>query len=171
MLGPAPVVDFDQTLARLELPWPKLRRAVGVTESIDELWSRPDSGGWDIVTEAEVAAASLAEPVMEVLLPLEDALAVAILTSNSRSCGPRVPGPVRAARSSRQRGRRARDPRRAEARLRRRSRVGSRCCVDASSAARGDEPVVYVGDADYELEFARRLGVHAVAVADLEQTE
>jgi phosphoglycolate phosphatase-like HAD superfamily hydrolase len=169
MLGPAPVVDFDGTLARLEVPWPELRRAVGVDASIDELWSRADQRAWEAVREAEVAAATLAEPVMDVLLPLEDAQAVAILTSNSEQA-------VRAFLD-----RFARLDRRVAVVVGRETLGGNKKdfdvfsrglarCVDATTAARGDEPIVYVGDAAYEIEFARRLGARAVSVAELERT-
>jgi phosphoglycolate phosphatase-like HAD superfamily hydrolase len=40
-------------------------------------------------------------------------------------------------------------------------------CVTATAAVRGDEDVVYVGDADWELDFARRLGAQAIDVRKL----
>jgi phosphoglycolate phosphatase-like HAD superfamily hydrolase len=169
MLGPAPVVDFDGTVARLEVPWPKLRRAVGVDDSIDELWARTDQRAWKTVRDAEVAAASLAEPVMEVVSSLEDARSVAILTSNSEEA-------VRAFLD-----RFERLARRVVVVVGRETLGGSKKdfdvftrgfarCVDETADARGDDPIVYVGDAAYEVEFARRLGARAVSVAELERT-
>jgi phosphoglycolate phosphatase-like HAD superfamily hydrolase len=40
-------------------------------------------------------------------------------------------------------------------------------CVDATAAARANGGVVYIGDTDWELAFARRLGAHAVDVDEL----
>ncbi len=44
---------------------------------------------------------------------------------------------------------------------------GYRHCVDALGPRRDGTPITYVGDMAYELEFARRLGAHTVAVDEL----
>ena len=168
MLGPAPVVDFDGTLARLELPWAKLRRAVGVSETIDELWSRPGPGAWDTVTDAEVAAARLAEPVMAVVSPLEAAESVAVLTSNSehavRAFLDRFDRLARVVSLVVGRETLAGPKKDFDVFAR-----GFARCVAATADARGGGEVVYVGDAEYELGFARDLGARALSVEELEQ--
>ena len=42
MLGRAPIVDFDGTLARLDVDWDGLRRSLGLG-SLDDLWRRVDT--------------------------------------------------------------------------------------------------------------------------------
>jgi hypothetical protein len=169
MLGPAPVVDFDGTLARLELPWPKLRRAVDVSRSIDELWSRRDADAWETVREAEMAAAAVAEPVMAVVLPLEHARAFAVLTSNSEDAVRAFLGHFEEL------------DRRVAVVVGRETLAGPKRdfdvfsrgfarCVEATADARSDQPVEYVGNDDYELDFARRLGARAWSVDELEQS-
>ena len=82
IFGRAPVVDFDGTLALLDVPWDDLRRELGVGGIID-LWSGAVEGGWQHVRDAEVAAAAVSEPVERAMRTLEDARAVAILSDNS----------------------------------------------------------------------------------------
>jgi phosphoglycolate phosphatase-like HAD superfamily hydrolase len=166
MFGPAPVLDFDGTLARLVIPWPSLRAELGL-ERIDDLWERPSATGWATVEEAEVLAAASAEPVAAVLALCSSADAIAVLTSNSEHsvrrflarftrldqkvrcvvgretlAGPKSSFPVFAR--------------------------GFTACVTETAAVRGDGPVVYVGDMDYEIEFARALGADAISVAEVE---
>jgi phosphoglycolate phosphatase-like HAD superfamily hydrolase len=167
MLGPAPVVDFDGTVARLQVAWAALREATGVRR-IEELWARDDAEHWSAVTRAEEEAAAAAAPVDAVLRHLATADAVAVLTSNAETsvlafldrypdlrrrvvmvvgretlAGPKTDFEVFAR--------------------------GFRRCVDATAVPRGDGPVVYVGDMQYELDFARRLGATALDVMTLDQ--
>ena len=79
MLGRAPIVDFDGTLARLDVDWDGLRRRLGLG-SLNDLWETRgsrrdgwmDDAGWRAVTAAEIDAARDAEPVapMVAALPL-----------------------------------------------------------------------------------------------------
>jgi phosphoglycolate phosphatase-like HAD superfamily hydrolase len=169
MLGPAPVVDFDGTMARLDVAWSALRATAGV-QRIDELWARADNGVWSDVTRAETLAAQTAAPV-EVLVPmLERTRAIAVLTSNAEASvrafldrfpelDHRVVHVV---------GRETLAGPKTDFEVFER---GYHQCVDATAAWRGAAPVVYVGDLAYELEFARRLGATAIDVASLDPRE
>jgi phosphoglycolate phosphatase-like HAD superfamily hydrolase len=166
MLGRAPVVDFDGTVARLEVAWGQLRQTAGVRR-IDELWSRDEPDVWDGVTRAEAEAAAAAAPVEAVVRHLETAHAVAVLTSNAErsvaaflerfpDLGRRVVTVV---------GRETLAGPKSDFEVFER---GYRRCVEATAEARGDGAVIYVGDMDYELDFARRLGATAISVTTLE---
>jgi phosphoglycolate phosphatase-like HAD superfamily hydrolase len=166
MLGPAPVADFDGTLARLEVPWGDVKAALGL-EHIEDLWRRADQSGWNVIGDLEVEAARTADPVQSVERALATATAFAILTNNSEravhvflqrfpALGARVVAVV---------GRETlRGPKTAPDVFER----GFQQCITATSEARGTEPVIYVGDRDYELDFARRLGADVRDVASLE---
>jgi phosphoglycolate phosphatase-like HAD superfamily hydrolase len=168
MLGPAPVVDFDGTVARLEVAWARLRDAAGV-HRIDELWHRDDPDPWVDVTRAEAEAAAAASPVDAVVRHLAAARAVAVLTSNAETSVAafldRFPDLRRRVVAVVGRETLAGPKTTFEVFER-----GYRRCVEATAAVRGDGPVVYVGDMDYELDFARRLGATAVAAATLERS-
>lgn len=165
MLGPAPVVDFDGTIARLEVAWAELRTVAGV-QRIDELWARDTPNAWADVTTAEAAAASCAPPVASILSQLEAARAVAILTSNAESSVAvfldRFPALSRRVVTVVGRETLAGPKTDFDVFTR-----GYETCVEATASARGDGPVVYVGDMEYELDFARRLGARAIAVSTL----
>jgi len=166
MLGLAPVVDFDGTLARLDIAWQALRDRSSVVR-IDELWQRDTADVWLDVTEAETRAAEIAAPLEAVVTHLERVEAIAVLTSNAeasvRAFLRRFPDLDR--RVVRVVGRETLAGPKTEFMVFER---GYRQCVAATADVRGSQPVIYVGDMDYELEFARRLGATAVAVADLE---
>jgi phosphoglycolate phosphatase-like HAD superfamily hydrolase len=166
MLGPAPVVDFDGTLARLEVPWADVKARLGL-EHVEELWRRADQSGWNLIGELEVEAARTADPVRSVARALASARAFAILTNNSERAVyvflERFP--TLAARASAVVGRETlRGPKAAPDVFER----GFRQCILATSEVRGTAPVVYVGDREYELELARRLGADVRDVAALE---
>src|ERR1039458_9119053 len=93
MLGRAPIVDFDGTLARLGVDWDGLRARLGIT-SLDELWTTEAGAGgggelegeaWRAVTEAEVAAARQAQPVDLMVSALARCEGFAVLTGNSQA--------------------------------------------------------------------------------------
>lgn len=167
MLGRAPIVDFDGTLARLDVAWAPLRSSLGVRR-IDDLWARHDADAWDTVTGAERAAASTAEPVEAVLTLLERVEAVAVLTSNSERAVEAFLQrfPALEARVSAIVGRETLAGPKSSFDV---FANGYGVCVGATARARGTEPVVYVGDMAYELEFANRLGARAYDVDDLER--
>ena len=163
ILGPAPVLDFDGTLARLPLDWAGVRRDLGVA-TVEELWARGDAAAWERLAAAEVAAAAVAEPVGALLAALGASRELAVLTGNSERAVARFLArfPALAARCRHVEGRESlggpkRDPRRFAAALRR--------CAAATSAARGAAPLVYTGDAAWELELARGCGAVAVDAA------
>lgn len=165
ILGPAPILDFDQTIADLPVDWWGLRARLGI-DTIDELWAVGRIEAWGPVIEAEVAAAVRAEPVAATMRHLEPVLAFSILSSNSaRSIETfLLRFPSLADRCRLVAGReRLRGPKRdpdlfAQA---------FRACRDATATERGGEPVVYVGDMAFELELAAGLGAVALDVAEL----
>ncbi len=164
MLGPAPILDFDGTIAHLAVDWASLRRRLGV-RSLDELWAR-QGVGWGLVTRAEIRAAATAEPVSVTVRSLEAVTSFAVLTNNSESAVgeffqrfdtlvPRLAGVV---------GRESlagskRDPER--------FRAGYERCVALTAGARAGGPVVYIGDAVYERELAADLGARAFDVCEI----
>ena len=165
MLGPAPVVDFDGTVARLEIPWDGLRAALGVAR-IDDLWREDDPIRWEPVTAAELNAAARARLVPETMDCLLEAESVAILTSNGEAAVRRFLRryPTLESRVAVVVGRETlRGPKSDLARFTR----GFDLCVASNVASRGDGPVVYAGDSAYELDFAKKLGATTFHVDEL----
>jgi phosphoglycolate phosphatase-like HAD superfamily hydrolase len=167
-LGPAPIVDFDGTLASLPVDWPVLRERLKVLR-IDDLWRRDDPAGrdaWSEVTQVEVAAAARAHPVDVTVHLLGRAEGFAVLTSNSSRAVERfleeqtdLSGKVVAIVGREALG----GPKSDRARF----SDGFSYCVEATAPLRGRRELVYVGDQAYELDFARHLGARAVDVASL----
>ena len=164
MLGLAPILDFDGTIAVLPVDWADLRRTLGV-RSLDDLWGR-DRGGWDLVTRAETGAAATAEPLTALLRSLDAVSAFAVLTNNSESAVReffrRFDGLA-----SRSAGVVGRESLGGSKRNPERFRFGFERCVALTAGARAGGPVVYVGDARYELELAAELGARAVHVSEI----
>lgn len=168
-LGRAPIVDFDGTLARLDVDWQELRRGLGV-DRIDDLWSAPggrDPAGraWAEVTCAECAAAELApavEPMLEALTGPSVA-AFAVLTSNSTAAVEAFCAryPQLALRLVLVVGRESLGGPKTDFG---RFRAGLARCRTALSLLHGAGQAVYAGDQPYELEFARRLGARPIDV-------
>jgi phosphoglycolate phosphatase-like HAD superfamily hydrolase len=162
MLGPAPILDFDGTVARLQVDWAGLKQQLGI-ELISDLWGRPSSA-WDAVTAAEVQAAQAApavEPVLDLLVEVES---FAVLTNNSSRAVHAFFDrfPLLRTRLVATVGREElRGPKTDFAIF----RAGVDRCMAATAAARGGEGVIYVGDAAYELAFAERLGLRAICVS------
>ena len=166
MLGPAPVVDFDGTVARLEVGWAALREQAGV-QRIDELWGAGGFDPWTEVTRAEVLAAQTATAVEAVVEHFAAAEAVAVLTSNAEASVEEFLAryPELASRVVVIVGRETLAGPKSDFDVFSR---GYHRCVEATAQARGDGPVVYVGDMQYELDFATRLGATAISVSTLE---
>jgi len=164
MLGPAPILDFDGTIAVLAVDWTELRRKLGV-RSLDDLWGA-DGADWDLVTRAEVGAAATAEPVAATIRSLDTVTAFAVLTNNSefavREFLRRFDGLA-----SRLAGVVGRETLGGSKRNPERFRIGFERCVALTAAARAQGPVVYVGDARYELELAADLGAGALDVGKI----
>jgi hypothetical protein len=166
-LGLVPIVDFDGTVADLPVDWPGLRRRLGVGR-IEDLWAKgPDgvAGPWEEVTEAERNAAVLVRPLERMRAALAAVGGFAVLTSNSAAvvqefCD-RDPG--LAAGLVTVVGREAlKGPKTDFACF----RAGFETCREATADLRGDDPVVYVGDQAYELDFARELGAKTIDASD-----
>jgi phosphoglycolate phosphatase-like HAD superfamily hydrolase len=162
ILGPAPIVDFDGTLACLEVPWEGVRAELGVAR-IGELWNARAPERWTLVRRAEEEAARVADVVPEMQRALTKTDCFAILSSNAEAAvwrflerftelAARVQVVV-----ARETLGGPKDDFDVFAR-------GFRVCVDATAAARNRSAVVYVGDASYELEFARRLGARTINI-------
>jgi hypothetical protein len=165
ILGPAPVIDFDGTLARLSVPWGDLRDSLDV-DRIDDLWERHDAGAWGVVRTAEVDAATRAQPVPATVDALGGVVAFAVLTSNSEAAVTRFLAryPRLAARVGIVVGReRLGGPKTTFDVFAR----GLASCRLETAGARGDGPLVYLGDRDFELKFAARLGAVARHVGEL----
>jgi phosphoglycolate phosphatase-like HAD superfamily hydrolase len=160
ILGPAPIVDFDGTITALPVDWDDLRARLRV-DLIVRLWEYDNPDAWKIVRDAEVEAARHAAPLEVVHGLLERSSQFAVLTSNTEDAvtsflerfatlETRVAAVV---------GRETLAGPKSDYEVFRR---GFTECVAATESARADGHVVYAGDADWELEFARRLGADAV---------
>lgn len=165
ILGFAPILDFDGTVAVLPVDWAGLRRRLQVAR-IDDLWQTGRIDDWSVVTNAEVEAAGGAVPLEPVLAALADVETFAILTSNSERAVLRFFEDRQALRSRLASivGRETLAGPKADEDV---FRAGFTVCLEATAAARRGGQALYVGDADYELEFARNLGVRAVHVSEL----
>lgn len=173
MLGRAPIVDFDGTLARLDVDWAGLRARLGLA-SLDELWERVDASAdgwtddpaWRAVTAAEIGAARVAEPVAPLVSALSACDGFTVLTGNSEAAvaafldnTPHLRGLCLAVA-----GRETlRGPKRDQPAFAR----GFQRCARATAAARAGAVPVYVGDLPWELALARRLGAVAIDIRDL----
>ena len=164
MLGRAPIIDFDNTLTRLPVDWAGLRSRLGIRTLRDLEGCDPDA--WGQVTQAEVEAAHSAVPNEAAVDALHLCSGFAVLTDNSESCVSafleRIPALGRrclAVVGRETLGKSKRDPA-AFAR-------GFALCLNATALLRSGEGPVYIGDSDWELEAARRLGALAIAVTEL----
>jgi phosphoglycolate phosphatase-like HAD superfamily hydrolase len=165
ILGSAPILDFDGTLGELEVDWRDLRQRLGVA-SVDELWERHDDRAWADVAAAEQRAASHSpiHHAMAALLQRVDALA--ILTDNSEAAvwafvkrhDGVLPHPSVVV---------GRETLRGSKRDWLKFRRGFTLCERAIEQSRGEQATVYVGDQEYELSYARRLGAVALSTAKL----
>jgi phosphoglycolate phosphatase-like HAD superfamily hydrolase len=162
-LGRASICDFDGTITHLPVPWPELRRELGVP-FIESLWDTPSEGAWDRITAAELAAAQHAVPVAVVASALAGVADIAVLTNNSESSVScflaRFPDLER----------------RTRAVVGRETLQGSKRSWDVflrgfDACRRALPPhaaITYLGDADYEIEFARRAGAIPVRAPQID---
>jgi phosphoglycolate phosphatase-like HAD superfamily hydrolase len=166
LLGAAVVSDFDGTLAHLDISWQSLRESLSVAR-IDELWKDPDMQRWDAVARAEVEAARTAAPVASVVRALEPVADIAVLTSNDEGAveafldrWPELGSRVRVVV-----GRRTLAGPKTDFEI---FSSGYEKCLRAI-ATHDPAGTVYVGDQEYELEFARRLGAKSLGVHELSE--
>ena len=164
-LGPAPIVDFDGTITHLAVPWGDLRAQLRV-DRIEQLWESENADAWAIVREAEIEAALFATPLEPVRARLEKASVFAVLTSNAEDA---VAGFLRrfAALESRVSVVVGRETLAGPKHNYEVFQHGFLKCVNATASARAGEQIVYAGDADWELDFAQRLGAEAIDVHGL----
>ncbi|MFL6244365.1 MAG: HAD family hydrolase [Acidimicrobiia bacterium] len=164
-LGPAPIIDFDGTLACLRLEWDDLRARLGV-DRIAQLWQSESPSAWSIVRDVEIEAATQATPLEPVRAGLEHSSTFAVLTSNSEDAVAQFLTRFQSleAKAAVVVGRETLAGPKDDYEIFRR---GFTRCVAATAAARAEEELVYVGDADWELAFARRLGARPVDARDL----
>jgi FMN phosphatase YigB (HAD superfamily) len=163
MIGPAPVLDFDGTIARLNVDWTELRRRLNV-DRIDDLWTR--TRGWSEVTDAEVRGATTAAVISPVVAILSKVQGFAVLTSNDARAVHRFMDrfPDLKNRLAIVVGRGELGGPKTDFGL---FDEGVQQCLAATNQYRNGEQAVYVGDSSYELDFASRLGLKAVDVKDL----
>jgi phosphoglycolate phosphatase-like HAD superfamily hydrolase len=166
ILGPAPIVDFDGTLARLDVPWEDVKAALGV-DRIADLWNDRAPSEWSVVSQAEERAADVADVVAEMQGVLAHVVSFAILSSNGEAAVWRFLDRFDDLRSRVQLvvGRETLSGPKSEFEVFAR---GFTACVEATAAARDRSEVIYVGDLSYELAFARRLGARSIHVGDLQ---
>jgi phosphoglycolate phosphatase-like HAD superfamily hydrolase len=160
MLGPAPIVDFDGTLTSLPVAWDELRTQLGVSR-VGELWKPHNTGAWALVREFELDAARRAAPFEPVRAGLEASTVFAVLTANSEDAVKRFVERFAdlASRVAIVVGRETLAGPKHDYDVFRR---GFAQCVAATESARSNGRVVYAGDADWELDFARKLGAEAI---------
>ena len=165
ILGPAPIIDFDGTLACLHVAWDDLRARLDV-DRIAQLWQAENPDAWAMIRNAEIEAATKAIPFDPMRAGLELSSAFAVLTSNSEDAVNHFLRRFEAleARAAVVVGRETLAGPKSDYEVFRR---GFTRCVAATAVSRGDQDVVYVGDAEWELDFARRLGARPVDARDL----
>jgi phosphoglycolate phosphatase-like HAD superfamily hydrolase len=164
-LGPAPIVDFDGTIARLDVDWARLRMRLRV-DAIGELWARAGDGRWAEVTAAEVAAAEHAREIACTTEALRSVRAFAVVTDNSEHAIDAYLRrlPELASRVAYVGGRESLEgPKRDAARFR---KVFDRAVAATGPFRSASDPIVYVGDQQYELALASALGARTVCVVD-----
>lgn len=163
-IGPATIVDFDGTVTRLAIDWAALRSALRI-DRIGDLWDRPGAD-WSPVTRAEVTAATSAilDPAMRSVL--ESRVAFAVITDNASEAiytffmrHADLRERLVAVAGREQLG----GPKRDERCFAR----GYAACRDALRPFSGGQPITYIGDQDWELRFAHRLGAVAIDIAQL----
>jgi len=159
-LGPAPIVDFDGTMAYLPVDWVTLRRRLRVG-SLNELWDNDDHADWAAVTAAELTAIDRARPIPATLEALAAASGFVVVTDNHESVVSaflsqhrQLASKVLAVFGRGYHG----GPKRNQEVFERAFRAASSLVGDLS------DQVVYCGDQDYELQFATTLGARAVRV-------
>jgi phosphoglycolate phosphatase-like HAD superfamily hydrolase len=164
MLGPAPIIDFDGTLARLEIDWAGLRAGLCVS-SMNDLWVQRDPD-WNLVTATEVRASKQATVVAETVAALEESAAFSILTANSERAVEAffLSRAQLAARLAVVVGRETLDGPKLDPDCFHR---GFARCVEATASARGESDIVYLGDDPRELVLARAEGALAYDVTQL----
>jgi phosphoglycolate phosphatase-like HAD superfamily hydrolase len=165
ILGPAPIVDFDGTIACLPVSWRDLRTRLDV-DRMGQLWESADLDAWSLVRDAEIEAAGRATPLEPMRDALEEVSSFAVLTSNSEDAVAHLLSrfPSLESRVAVVVGRETLAGPKGDYEV---FQVGFMRCVAATSNARGNDDLVYVGDADWELDFARRLGAQAIDVRKL----
>jgi phosphoglycolate phosphatase-like HAD superfamily hydrolase len=165
ILGSAPLLDFDGTIAVLPVAWDRLRSELGVGR-INDLWVANDPRSWSVVRTAEEDAARQAHPNPRLVEALEQVETLAVLTNNAETSVAvflaRFPSLER--RVSLIVGREQLGGPKDEFSV---FESGFRRCASATALARGAGALVYVGDADYELRFARSLGARALNVKEI----
>ena len=155
------ISDFDGTLVRLDVDWAALRRELAV-ERVQQLWEPQNMHKWEIVAAAETRAASSSPTVESMLRALETSRAVAILTNNAEAAVHEFLArePALAAKVCAVIGRETLGGPKTDFEF---FRSGYAACCDSL----GDPTELsYVGDMQYELDFARRLGASAFDVSE-----
>lgn len=165
MLGPAPILDFDGTLARLEIDWSELRAQLGV-QTVNELWSTNEAD-WTLVTDFEIQASEVAHEIAPTVAALAHSSAFSILTANSeRAVSVFMESrPQLAERLAIVVGRETLEGPKLDATCFHR---GYQRCLVATASVRGSDRPIYLGDDPRELALASNEGAIAYNVTDLD---
>ena len=156
------ISDFDGTLVRLDVDWAALRRELSV-DRIEHLWQPQHMHEWETVAAAEVRAAPSSPAVASMLRALTASVSVAILTNNAERSVHEFLNrePALAAKVCAVVGRESLGGPKTDFEF---FRTGYETCC---AALGNPDQVSYVGDMQYELDFARRLGAIAVDVSEI----
>lgn len=151
------VIDFDGTLSFLDIDWEGLRADLGV-ERLSDLWG-DFAPSWDAVTAAEIASARTSVPNQTLIDYLQQFEFVAVLSNNSERSIRVFLERFQGLESYRVYGREyLQGPKQ-------NWKVFSRAIhtiVEQTSLRKSS--LIYLGDSDYELEFAQRLGISSLRV-------
>ncbi|MBD35942.1 MAG: hypothetical protein CL512_04160 [Actinobacteria bacterium] len=157
------ISDFDETILKLDIDWNALREKLKVNK-ISDLWQNSNSEkSWLLIQEVELAAARTGKFLSHTVDLLESANSFAILTNNSESA-------VKAAlsRSSRLNERCSiivgRETLEGPKQDQERFAKGFSKCLESLSLNKKNSSIYYLGDQDYELEFARSLRAQPIRV-------
>jgi phosphoglycolate phosphatase-like HAD superfamily hydrolase len=157
------ITDFDGTLVKLAVDWPALRALLGV-QRIRDVVTRGDPQLVHIVAAAEREGAIWGQPVEAALAFVRGFDRYAVLSDNSEIAIDAFLSGYPEIRA------------RCEAVVGRESLGGPKSELDhfvdgieiCRRALGGGGQVVYLGDAGYELAFARELGLETIDVASLQ---
>ena len=165
ILGRAPIVDFDGTLARLDVPWDDVRQALGSGESANCGTTTHQANG---LSSARRRRQRLAQPTSYLrwseLWRKPPRLPCSVPTARPRCGGFSIALTICESRADRVVGRETLAGPKTDFDVFAR---GFSACIEATAAVRDGAVVVYVGDMSYELAFARRLGARSIHVEDL----
>jgi len=157
------ISDFDETILKLDIAWNEWRKKLKV-KKISDLWDQPNSQElWQLLLEAEVQAADRGDFIPHTIDFLEKTQAFAVLTNNGE---PAVERALSRIPQLKEKcliiiGRETLGGPKQE---RKNFAAGFNKCLDVLPLSKKDSRVYYLGDQDYELEFAQSLKAQPICV-------